>query len=388
MEHEYPFCWRCGAPLIYFARRAWFFEVSRLRKELLERNERINWVPPHLKEGRFGEWLKDAKDWAISRERYWGAPLPIWRCADCKEIKVAGSLAELEEADYFKNRFYFVRHTEADHIVSGLIASGPEAGKHISHLTKKGNIAGEGVAKKLAKEKIDVIYASPYTRTKELAEIINKATGAKIIFDDRLVELNTGPFNWGKVSAYRKFFDSEAERYVKAPPGAETLTDVRRRTMSFAKDINQEHRGKKIVVVGHGDPLWILEGMFAGKTKEESFKYPYIKLGEIRKCRMPNLPVNDVGEVDIHRPYADKVILECDKCGGRAERVKEVADVWFDSGAMPFAQDHFPFGQMEKKGISNEASAKLIKKIGYPADYICEAVDQTRGWFYRLLATA
>jgi len=388
IEHEYPFCWRCATPLVYFARRAWFFEVSRLRKELLERNAQINWVPEHLKKGRFGEWLSEAKDWAISRERYWGAPLPIWRCADCKDIKVAGSLAELEAADYFKNKFYLVRHTEADHIVTGLIASGAETGKRISHLTKKGKAAGEKVAKKLAAQKIDVIYASPYARTRELAEIIKKTSGAKIIFDDRLKELNTGAFNWRKVSDYQKFFGNKMERYVKTPPGGETLSDVRRRTISFAKEINQQYRGKKIAIIGHGDPLWILEGMLAGKSKEEALKYPYIKIGEIRKCGMPNLPLSDMGEVDIHRPHTDKVFLECAKCGGKAERIREVADVWFDSGAMPFAQDHFPFDQMAKKGIPGEASAKLIKKIGYPADYICEAVDQTRGWFYTLLAVA
>ncbi|MEK7146818.1 MAG: class I tRNA ligase family protein, partial [Patescibacteria group bacterium] len=80
IEHEYPFCWRCGVALIYFSRLSWFIEMSRLRTELLAANKKINWIPAYLKDGRFGEWLKEAKDWAVSRERYWGAPLPIWKC--------------------------------------------------------------------------------------------------------------------------------------------------------------------------------------------------------------------------------------------------------------------------------------------------------------------
>ncbi|MDO8504502.1 MAG: class I tRNA ligase family protein, partial [Candidatus Liptonbacteria bacterium] len=385
IEHEYPFCWRCGAPLIYFARRAWFFEVSRLRKELLARNAKINWTPAHLKDGRFGEWLKDAKDWAISRERYWGAPLPIWRCKDCGEIKVAGSLAELEENDYFKNQFYLVRHTEGTHIVSGLVASGPEKGAHVAHLTKKGIGEAEKLAQTLKKEKIDIIYSSPYARCKELAKIIGKASGAKVIYDERLAEINTGIFNWQKVSDYRKFFKNPAERYIKVPPGGENLTDVLRRVFAFAKEVNQKYRGKKILVASHGDSLWMLESALTQKTKEEAMKLKEFGLGETRKFKFPNLPSNDLGEVDLHRPYADQVYLACGKCGGKAARVKEVADVWFDSGAMPFASTHFPF-------VDAQANASRltpqISKIPYPADYICEAVDQTRGWFYTMLAVA
>lgn len=388
IEHEYPFCWRCAAPLIYFARKSWFFEVSRIRKGLLERNADINWEPAHLKEGRFGEWLKEAKDWAISRERYWGTPLPIWRCADCDAIRTIGSRAELIKNDRQNNQFYFARHTDAEHIKPGLIASGPETGKHVARLTKKGRKDAEKVAARLAKEKIDIIYTSPYARCEELSEIIKKATGAKIIKDERLSELNAGSFNWMKVKDYRKFFADPMERFVKAPPGGETLADVIRRTFSFARDINAKHRDKKIAVVGHGDPLWILESTLALLPREKFFKAPYIKLGEVRKARFPNLPMNELGEVDLHRPYADEVSISCAKCGGEMRRVKEVADVWLDSGAMPLAQEHFPFRQMKAGALPGEKELALIKKIGYPADYISEAMDQTRGWFYTLLAVA
>ncbi|HPT30112.1 MAG TPA: isoleucine--tRNA ligase [bacterium] len=97
-EHDYPFCWRCDTPLLYYAKNSWFIAMSRLREDLLKNNQQVNWVPEHIKEGRFGEWLTNAKDWAISRERYWGTPLPIWRCdnSDCHHFEVIGGVADLK----------------------------------------------------------------------------------------------------------------------------------------------------------------------------------------------------------------------------------------------------------------------------------------------------
>jgi len=96
-SHDYPFCWRCGAPLLYYAKLSWFIKVTAVRDQLIKNNEKINWVPSYIKEGRFGEWLREVKDWAISRERYWGTPIPIWKCEKCNNIKVIENLKELEE---------------------------------------------------------------------------------------------------------------------------------------------------------------------------------------------------------------------------------------------------------------------------------------------------
>ncbi len=181
-EHSYPHCWRCGTPLLYYAKPSWYIATSRIRDQLLAANEQVTWHPEHIKHGRFGNWLENNIDWALSRERYWGTPLPVWRCAN-EHVIVIGSLAELEQR-------------------SGVRLEDP------------------------------------------------------------------------------------------------------------------------------------------------------------------------------HRPFVDDVTFPCGDCGETATRVPEVIDVWFDSGAMPFAQRHEPF--------AGERSTEEL----YPADFICEALDQTRGWFYSLLGVS
>ncbi len=184
VEHNYPHCWRCSTPLIYYAKPSWYIEMTKLKDQLIENNSKVNWFPSYVGEKRFGNWLENLNDWAISRNRYWGTPIPIWRC-ECGHIECIGSRKELVEK---------------------------------------------------AKETID-----------------------------------------------------------------------------------------------------------------ES--------------------------VELHRPYVDDIHLTCEKCGKDMSRIEEVMDCWFDSGAMPFAQHHYPFENKEK-----------FDEELFPADFICEGIDQTRGWFYSLLA--
>jgi len=183
-EHAYPHCWRCGTALLYYAKSSWYVATSQARDRLLAGNEQIGWHPEHIKHGRFGKWLENNVDWALSRDRYWGTPLPIWECGGegCDGRFCAGSVAELRER-------------------------------------AKGDVPG-----------------------------------------------------------------------------------------------------------------------------------------------------------DLHRPYIDEVTVECERCGGEMRRVDSVIDTWYDSGAMPFAQFHYPF---ENEELFEER---------FPADFVCEAIDQTRGWFYTLLA--
>lgn len=224
--HDYPFCWRCDSPLIYYAKDSWFFKMSALREQLIKNNETINWVPEHIKEGRFGEWLREVKDWAISRERYWGTPIPVWRC--------------------------------------GLSASAPQQ-----------------------------------------------------------------PIN------------APADKLQNAKNGC----------------------GNMVVI-----------GSFAELEKLSGKKVD-----------------------DPHRPFIDKFVFKCKKCAGEMQRVPEVMDCWFDSGAMPFAQGHYPFKNREKIDGGDKlrdpstpppAGGFAQDEIRYPANFICEAIDQTRGWFYTLLAVA
>ena len=183
-EHDYPHCWRCDTPLIYYARESWFIKMTEVKDKLVANNNTVNWIPKSIGEGRFGNWLENVQDWGISRNRYWGTPLNIWECCDCGCQESIGSRAELAERS--------------------------------------------------------------------------------------------------------------------------------------------------------GNP--------------------------------------DDAKVELHRPYIDEVTFKCKKCGGTMKRVPEVIDCWFDSGAMPFAQHHYPF---ENKDLFEQQ---------FPADFISEAVDQTRGWFYSLMA--
>ncbi|MBI3341876.1 isoleucine--tRNA ligase [Candidatus Curtissbacteria bacterium] len=206
LRHTYPFCWRCDTPLLYYSTPNWFVKVSQMRKELVKNNDVINWTPKHIKEGRFGNWLKDARDWSISRNRFWGTPLPVWKCQSCDHYQVVGSVAELKEK---ANNFEVLVTTSA----------------------------------------------------------------------------------------------------------------------------------------------------------------PLFKQGKQKSSSEP---------VDLHRPYIDVVTIKCEECGAAAARIEEVLDCWFESGSMPYAQDHYPF-ENKKEWEDN-----------FPADFIAEGLDQTRGWFYTLhvLATA
>ncbi|MBI4088610.1 class I tRNA ligase family protein [Candidatus Kaiserbacteria bacterium] len=379
--HTYPFCWRCKTRLIYYARDSWYIRMQDLRRKLVAENKKIHWEPAYIREGRMGEWLANAKDWAISRERYWGTPLPIWQSADGSERLVIGSLEELKK--YTKksgNRYFVMRHGEAESNVEGIFDS---EGKTEKHVTEKGKDEVRQSVTKLGTH-IDFIIVSPLTRTRETAVLVQKELGLSdtaVLIDERLQEIDVGVFNGRKIQEWKDFFSSFAERFDRAPEDGETYRDVRKRLGECLFELEQRYTGKRILFITHEGPAWLLNGVashwsvadaIAQRTDED-----FLKTGEIKKLPFRPFPYNEDYELDLHRPYIDNVILISSK-GTELRRVKEVMDVWFDSGAMPFAQ-----AAKERKDVSLDS---FLKKVEYPADYICEAIDQTRGWFYTLLA--
>jgi isoleucyl-tRNA synthetase len=388
-KHEYPFCWRCGTAILYYARTSWFVAMSKLRKEMVACNEGVHWTPDHIKEGRFGEWLREAKDWNFSRERYWGTPLPIWECKKCGHTEVIESYDALDRfVGGSKNKYLALRHGESENIAFDVIDSGNQN----FYLTSRGRKQVEAIAKKLTKRKIDMIFSSDLLRTKETAEIVAKALGKKIIFDERLREINLASLSGMRGEEMAKRIPSQEERFIKpAAPGAETLHDVRERAWNFLHDIEEKYDGKEILIISHEDTIWMLTETALGWSEQDTIKRRMERDGEFMgpaemlSFEVKSLPRDKTGGLDPHRPFIDEIVFPCmatdgkKKCDGEMKRVREVADVWYDSGSMPYAQAHFPFAQAPKAGIGD---------ILFPADYISEAVDQTRGWFYTLLAVA
>ncbi|MBI2623995.1 class I tRNA ligase family protein [Candidatus Parcubacteria bacterium] len=387
VTHTYPFCWRCATPLLYYAKHSWFIRMSKIVKDTIANNKKINWVPAYLKEGRFGGWLKEAKDWALSRERYWATPLPVWRCAKCAEHLVVGSLAELDTHRFRKpNGYILMRHGEARSNRGGYISAWPE--KMPNPLTPEGRAAVLKQIPKLKKLGISAIYASPLRRTYETAEIIGQALGLPVKTDERLREINTGAFNLHSEKEFSAFIhDSQFLEYVKRPDGGENLSDVKARTVAAWLDVDAKHEGETILMVGHSDPLWAMAAALSGYSNEASakaWKQFLLKPATFKEFQFHNWPLDEAGEVNLHRPYVDFIELKCPKCFSKMRRVPEVIDVWFDSGAMPFASVHYPFtlAQNQKAKIKKQKFGTFL----FPADYICEGIDQTRGWFYTLLA--
>ncbi len=379
-EHAYPFCWRCKTRLIYYARDSWYIRMHDLRAELVAENKRIHWEPEYLRDGRMGEWLAGAKEWAISRERYWGTPLPVWQSADDSERLVIGSIAELRQrVKKSGNKYFILRHGESTKNIQDIVSSNPEG----SDLTERGREEVRAAARAMRKEGVTRLYASPLVRTRETALCLARELcipEAEIVFDDRLREIDFGELEGKPLAEFHAYREAHMPTFTEPLPKGESYRDVFRRFGSFMYELEAAGARGHAVIVTHAiglESLTVLaEGSGLHRLKELVHNSDF-KTGAYHALDFVPMPHDEDYELDLHRPYIDDVVLVSDK-GTELRRISEVMDVWFDSGAMPFAQAAAERGDTSLK--------KFLASVPYPADYICEAIDQTRGWFYTLLA--
>ncbi len=373
--HAYPHCYRCDTPLFYYALPSWFVNVQNIKPHMLETAQSMEWIPTHLKDGRFNNTMEGAPDWTISRNRYWASPLPIWKSATGKLLFV-DSIADLKaKTKKSGNRYFAMRHGYGQHMDVGVVSGLDHDSYHLTEDGKKGIFAQ---AETLKKDGITKIIVSPLIRTQETAKIAAGILGiseSDIITDARLREYDFGEWDgkpWQEYVEYRKTHIVEYDTKL----GASSLLETKQRFGDFMYDIESNYQNENILIVTHGIFFETVAAVVEGADNARSLEILFaeftghrIQPAEIREIPFVPLPHNARYEIDLHRPYIDAIKLT-DEHGEVYERIPEVIDCWFESGSMPFAQDHYPF--------SNQS----WKENNFPAGFVAEYIAQTRTWFY------
>ena len=377
IEHSYPHCWRCSTPLLNYTADSWFVAVKSFCNRTVRNNQRVNWVPEHMKNGRFGNWISGGVDWAVSRSRFWGTPLPIWQTADKSETFVIGSFTELRNMTKDNGNNYFaIRHGHSESNRDNI--SSLKIGGVGDNLTTTGRGQIHSVAGTVKEAGITRIISSPFHRTKETAEILAEHLGiakSEIIFDDRLAEVDMdGAWN-GRDRNDLKYHYNKIGKHHNLPDGPESYLSVRRRAFDLLHFIDKQYQNEHILIVTHRGVLDTMfdcvDGISNDRWIRDGLKHKF-QNAEFKKLNFKPFPHNPDFELDIHRPYIDQVQLVSPQTGKALQRVEYVFDCWFESGSVPYAATHYPF----------ENTTRF--KSRFPADFIAEGMDQTRGWFNSL----
>jgi len=374
--HSYPHCYRCATPLIYNAVPSWFIAIQKIKERMLAENEKIMWVPEHLKHGRFKHIIESAPDWTISRNRFWASPLPIWKERGGASVMVVGSVDELKKrVKKSGNRYLLMRHGEARHMVEDIYTNDP---KSEYGLTDEGRAQAAEAAKNIPADKPLVIVSSPVLRALETARIVAEKCSVpadQIVIDDRLREINFGEFN-GKSKWDWINFMAQPEWFTAKPEGGENYEEIKKRFGEAMYDLEKRYKDSTVLMVSHGIAFPAVRAVCEGARGENIFRFAMdaaVSAADVEEMPFVPLPVNGEFELDMHRPYIDSLVLLDDE-GREYERIPEVIDCWAESGLMPLAEYHYPFENRE----AFESRA--------PGDFVAEYVGQTRAWFYYMHA--